>query len=185
MSLPARQGLVWLELSVFERYGRQYVAWGDAAGQPAGTSQRLAALKTRAPAPPPAPGVSRPVTFGAALQLTGYDLAPAARPGETLAVGLHWQALAAPAADYVVSVQVLDEDGRLVAQHDSPPMEGNYPTSFWEPGETVLDDHHVPLPAGLRPGTYRVMVVVYAAQTGQRLRAGQDDQALLATLRLD
>jgi hypothetical protein len=117
------------------------------------------------------------------MGLGGFDLLPAgARPGSELEVSLHWRALAATTANYVVSIQMLDSAGKLVAQQDSPPVGGDYPTSAWEVGSPVLDQHRLAIPAGVPPGTYLVQVVVYAAETLQRLQVGGADHLELARI---
>ncbi len=72
--------------------------------------------------------------------------------------------------DYTVFVHLLAPDGRLVAQHDGEPWDGEpLPTSSWQPGEQLRDRHVVLLPTDLAPGTYHIQVGVYAWQTGERL----------------
>ena len=60
-----------------------------------------------------------------------------------------------------MSVFLLDAAGRLVAQHDGPPLEGASPTSTWQPGDLKYDIHPIPLPASLPAGTYQLAVKVY------------------------
>ncbi len=88
---------------------------------------------------------------------------------------LFWSAESPPDADYTVSGILLDETGRLVAQHDAPPLFNERPTSRWQPGEIIFDPHPLqppPPPPGtpsappfslaeLPPGRYTVGVVVY------------------------
>lgn len=54
-------------------------------------------------------------------------------------ITLYWQALAPVNGDYTTYVHVLDGDGRLIAQADSQPQDGVYPTSIWDGGEIVAD----------------------------------------------
>ncbi|HLF09120.1 MAG TPA: hypothetical protein VI789_07225 [Dehalococcoidia bacterium] len=77
-------------------------------------------------------------------------------------------------------MQLLDAAGPLVAQHDGVPQDGHAPASGWLPGEVVEDRHELALPAGLRPGAYMIVVVVYDTVTGQRLvtAAGRDALSL-------
>ncbi|MBI2940287.1 MAG: phospholipid carrier-dependent glycosyltransferase [Chloroflexi bacterium] len=82
-------------------------------------------------------------------------------------VVLLWEAQHPLARDLVVSVQLLDTRGGLVAQHDAEPAGGRLPTTTWLPGDRVRDEHRVSLPAGERD--LRTVVVVYDRATGQRL----------------
>jgi len=109
-----------------------------------------------------------------------------ARPGSTVKISPYWQAMVEKmAASYTVSIQVLNPEGRLVTQHDSPPRNGEAPTTGWLLDEVVADEHALSLPADLPAGDYTVIAVVYDPASGQRLR-GLDgkDFVVLAPLRL-
>jgi 4-amino-4-deoxy-L-arabinose transferase-like glycosyltransferase len=80
--------------------------------------------------------------FDGGLQLLAAQAQPA---GGAINVDLHWQASAQPTRDYTVFVQVLSPDGRVLAQHDSYPLAGRYPTSQWSAGEQVFDRVVLPL----------------------------------------
>jgi hypothetical protein len=56
-----------------------------------------------------------------------------------------------------------------VAQSDAVPANWTRPTAGWQPGEFVADAHALLL-APAPPGEYRLVVGMYAADTGQRLR---------------
>ncbi len=91
-------------------------------------------------------------------------------PGERLLeVDLYWEAGRTPARSYTIFVHLLDEEGRLVAQHDGLPARGEAPTSGWMPGRLVRDAHIIPLPDDLPPAGYRLVVGLYARETGNRL----------------
>jgi hypothetical protein len=108
--------------------------------------------------------------LGASVELTGYDLREAVRaPGSPLDVTLHWYALETPDRNYHSFVHLLDADGAIVAQHDSPPGEGEQPTLGWLPGEYLTDLHPLQLPTDLPDGTYRLGVGLYDPATGLRL----------------
>lgn len=110
--------------------------------------------------------------LGDALVLRGFDLdEDALHPGQTTALTLYWQALADVDADYTVFIHMLDETGQVRVQQDAPPVEGQYPSSLWESGETVQDIHAMKLPADLQPGRYRIALGLYALETMQRLLA--------------
>lgn len=123
--------------------------------------------------PPPAPVATPVATFGSQLAL--LDTAVNAgrfgevRPGDRLGITTRWRALRAPDADYTLFVQLLDRDGRLVAQADGQPLHGQYPTGAWGSGETVVDDRELALPVGLAPGTYDLITGWYALASGRRL----------------
>lgn len=108
--------------------------------------------------------------LGSEISLIGYRISdPLLRPGDTLVVALYWEARTVPVDDYTVFVHLTDERGEMVAQHDGPPVNGDYPTSFWDSGEVVKDEHRLDLPAVLSGGTYHVRVGMYRAGDGKRL----------------
>lgn len=94
--------------------------------------------------------------------------------GGTASLKLVWQALRVPDADYTVFVHVLDADGTQVAQGDSQPLDGRYPTSFWDADEVVIDTHRIEVPQSLPPGAYDVNVGVYLLETLERLPIEDD-----------
>ncbi len=104
--------------------------------------------------------------------------APAqAAPGTALRVALWWIAQQPLPLDYSVSVFLLDEAGALVAQHDGPPLDGASPTSKWESGNLVFDQHHIRLPDTLPAGSYRLGVKVYWYGDNQPLPVTTPEQS--------
>ncbi|MGD2103896.1 MAG: hypothetical protein PVJ55_02130, partial [Anaerolineae bacterium] len=108
------------------------------------------------------------VNFGDRMMLSGYDLSRRwVRPGETVTLTLHWEALQPMEENYTVSAQLIDEDSqRKAAQHDSWPLEGNAPTAAWEPGEAI--SYSIPLDVfpDATAGPYSVRIAVYAHRKG-------------------
>ncbi|MCB0203917.1 MAG: glycosyltransferase family 39 protein [Anaerolineae bacterium] len=78
-------------------------------------------------------------------------------------------------------VHLLNEEGRVVAQDDHVPLQGQRPTTSWAPGEVVEDTYTLQLPADLPPGTYRLEVGLYDAnmQGLPRLRTTQGQDSVL------
>jgi hypothetical protein len=52
------------------------------------------------------------------------------------------------------------ENGTLVSQHDSYPMDGDSPTLDWETNRQYFDSHVLPL-GNVPPGSYQVGLQVY------------------------
>jgi hypothetical protein len=71
--------------------------------------------------------------------------------------------------NWTVFVHLVDSTGGLVAQHDSQPRDGRYPTSVWDQGEVVDDPHLLVVPANLPDGDYQVVVGLYSVESGERL----------------
>jgi 4-amino-4-deoxy-L-arabinose transferase-like glycosyltransferase len=136
----------------------------------------LQRVKVRAPQPvvEAVAAPSSAIDLGGQFRLIGSEVAPASiKAGGTLSVALVWQSVQVPVADYTVFVHVRDASGRTVAQADSPPQAGAYPTSFWDAGETIFDDHALRLPDDLPAGDYTVVVGLYRLDTGERLSITQ------------
>ena len=117
---------------------------------------------------------AREAQFGSSIRLLGFDLKPdpgqngSVKAGEPLSISLLWQAEAEPGQPYTVFVQLLNAEGKLVAQHDGPPNAGRSPTNGWLAGDRVADEHRLELPKDLPPGDYRLIGGLYGAD-GQRL----------------
>jgi hypothetical protein len=68
--------------------------------------------------------------------------------------------------DYTVFIHLVDANGQLVAQMDGQPFQGRYPTSWWSPGELIVDRRSAP---AIAPGKYRLLVGWYRLSDGSRL----------------
>ena len=128
---------------------------------------------------PPADLTPAGAILGEQIQLLGYSLVPAGDGAWTLA--LAWTAQDQVEKDYDVFVHLVDGTGEIQAQHDGPPGEGFYPTSFWRPGDVVLDQHELRLTADAPAGVYRLLVGLYMPETGERLTTPEGDHVELET----
>lgn len=102
--------------------------------------------------------------------LLGYDLV---LERERCELVLYWSAMQPMDKDYNVFIHLLDEGGDILAQGDSQPLGGLYPTSLWRPGDVARDKHSL-LSA---PGLAEIRVGLYDWRTGERLSrhdSGQD-----------
>jgi hypothetical protein len=64
---------------------------------------------------------------------------------------------------------VLNDRDQIVGQVDAWPVQGTYPTSRWQPGETIEDTYEIRLAGDLPPGDYRLQVGLYLLATLRRL----------------
>ncbi len=108
--------------------------------------------------------------LGGQAALVGYDFPQdVMQPGDTLPITLFWQAQARMPEDYQVFVHLMGPDGRPVAQGDKSPLDGDWPTSAWEPGRTFRDDYQIEIPVDLAPGAYELRVGLYRLADFTRL----------------
>lgn len=103
--------------------------------------------------------------FSGQLALVGYRVRPA---HDDVEVALRWQAISRPELDYTIFLHLENSAGEIVAQVDTQPLENTYPTTIWDPGETVLTCLRIALPPSLE-GTYKLWGGWYYWQTGTRL----------------
>jgi hypothetical protein len=124
--------------------------------------------------------VATEMLFGNQIRLYGWKLEQ--RPNFLL-VTLRWTPVVNPTRNYTIFVHLLDDDGRIIAQNDSQPSGGAFPTSTWEINQGVSDTHHIALDA-VPSGQYRVEVGVYQASTGRRLSTASGDSDVLTSVDL-
>ncbi|TAK27722.1 MAG: hypothetical protein EPO21_23610 [Chloroflexota bacterium] len=143
---------------------------GDAAGRDELTLDPVKVAGTQPPDLKEVEPVNK--TLGPGIELQGFDLqrqSPSAG-ASSIDLTLYWRAASTPTKDYTVFVQLLGPDGRPSAQADSQPDSGRFPTSYWDPGETVVDVHHVAQDRNLAPGRHKLIAGMYLLSTGERLR---------------
>ena len=160
------------------RYTAELVVYDPATGQPwpaqAGELAltpnglllgEVAVVRPQA-TPPPQAALAR---FGPLALVEASSPATTVAAGGQVPVELLWQAAEAPAEPLVVVIQLQDAGGRVVVGLEAQPLDGRYPTQEWAAGERVRDRHTLSLPAGLAPGTYRLIVGAYRAADRARL----------------
>ncbi|MBE7474884.1 MAG: hypothetical protein DPW09_07950 [Anaerolineae bacterium] len=98
----------------------------------------------------------------------------AGRPISNLKITLFWRPLHPPTADYTVFLHLRDQANTTLAQQDGLSLAGNYPSSRWQPGETVIDPFSLTLLPDLPPGRYTLWAGMYQLDTLERLTVTND-----------
>jgi hypothetical protein len=99
-----------------------------------------------------------------------------ARPGATLDLTLTWYASARQVRDWVVFVHLVDGQGRVVAEDNRQPRDGAFPTTQWNMGDWIEDQHRLRLPDSLAGGTYTLRIGLYdSTQNNQRAEVRIDE----------
>lgn len=165
-------------------YYRVEVSFYDPATL-AALGDRAAVGYLRVGEPPSAPSVLATLKdeAGDALLLHEADIQTTE---DGVAVRTVWEAARPLSRNYTGFVHVVDGGGQLVAQHDSPPLNGFFPTGRWHPGWPVADEVAFDLP----PGDYAVYTGFYDPETGDRLTVYRDgeptgDTVTVGTVRVE
>ncbi len=118
----------------------------------------------------PSAAVPTHASFRGVGDLVGYELqklpATAQQPFE---LTLYWKSGGTSDKDFVVFAQLLSPDGRLVAQSDNRPAQGQRPTRSWLPGEIIADRHLLRFSQKDYAGDAKLIVGLYEAETGMRV----------------
>jgi hypothetical protein len=109
------------------------------------------------------------IEFSDSIRLINADLTGCSNSEEPCVLTFIWQGTGTPTANYTVFVQ-LWQQGKQVAGFDSPPLNGDYPTSLWEEGEIITDPHHLDI-SQLPPGEYQIFAGLYNLDSGERVAA--------------
>jgi hypothetical protein len=106
-----------------------------------------------------------PVSFGEAAEFLGYDLqTPLVSAGQEVRLVTLWRTGTA-LADGVLSAQLLDGEGRPLAQSDRLDV----PSYYWAAGDIFLQLHRFTVPDDLPDGRYSLIVGLYTRSDEQRV----------------
>ncbi|MCL5962074.1 MAG: DUF2142 domain-containing protein [Chloroflexi bacterium] len=133
------------------------------------------------------------MNFANQAEIVGYEIrSKSVDPGQTLEIELFWRALTKMNSDYVVYLHLFTVgDNRFVAQRDTHPGGGTFPTSAWVKGEVFGDFYRIKIPGTIDgPAITRIDVGLYSPGSMERLPlvAGQKGfgqySASLGTIRV-
>lgn len=103
--------------------------------------------------------------------LAGYTLdSTVAQSGSSLTLTLVWRSDGPASRPFTVFNHLVDANGQLQSQQDGWPVGGQWPPTCWRAGDIVVDEHTIPIPAELSPGSYRLLTGLYDNESGQRLQ---------------
>ncbi len=136
-------------------------AWASVIDQPSGGRVQFPEI------------TSHPVSFGDNIELLGYWLSQATvRSGDRLYVRLFWRVSATPHHSYTTLIH-LEQPGRSgeppLAGVDAIPGQGACPTTDWQPGEVIVDELQLVVPADAPAGEYPLAVGLYRRESMERL----------------
>jgi hypothetical protein len=115
------------------------------------------------------------VTYGDVMRLLAYNVdRTAVRPGQAVAVTLYWESLAPMSEDFSIYIQLFGWQKQRMAQIDTYPGGGTYPTSLWSVGQVIRDTYYLSVyddAGGSGPVAAELEVGLYRLATMQRLPA--------------
>lgn len=114
--------------------------------------------------------------FGDQVLLLGYDVIPTRE--NQLSVILTWQATQILNTNWSVFAHLLDSDGKIIAQADSQPRGGSYPTTVWDVDEIVNDALILSIP-DTTGQAFELAVGLYDPETGNRLLISNENGDVL------
>lgn len=111
--------------------------------------------------------------LGEAAEVVGYRLdRQTVGAGEVLAVTVYWRPLAATPIPYTVFIHVFSPAHGSLAQRDTYPGLGVYPTTGWKPGRVFADTYRLKLlENATAPDEAYIVLGLYDEATGERLPA--------------
>jgi hypothetical protein len=109
--------------------------------------------------------------LGDSLHVTGFKLPDVLVVADNLAVGLQIEARQQVYEDYILFFHLLDANGKVVAQSDSPTLIGYWTTAALIPSVPLGAERVIDLPDDLRAGEYQLMVGMYSYDSLERLSA--------------
>lgn len=123
---------------------------------------------------PPKPANPLDANFGD-VKLLGYEananyeqaVDGPINPLRFVRVTLYWQPQKKINDSRLVSLKLLDADGKRAAQLDRQPVLDAYPTNAWRNKEYITDTYDVPIFVGAAPGEYTLQLTLYDPATGQ------------------
>ena len=102
--------------------------------------------------------------------LRGYEIKQeAVQPGQPLDIDLYWEVIGQPPGNYLLFVHLIDEAGTMVAQRDTHPGLGNFPSSQWRPGDRFVESFQLYLPETAYTNTTAELSIGLYAPEGYRL----------------
>lgn len=108
--------------------------------------------------------------FDTLVKLHGYDVSDTTvSPGDSIQIDLYWEVLAQPPGNYLLFIHLFDEAGTMVAQRDTHPGLGNFPSSQWHPGDRFVESIQLAVPETAYASTSAILSAGLYARDAYRL----------------
>ncbi|GAB4273469.1 MAG: hypothetical protein Kow0080_20970 [Candidatus Promineifilaceae bacterium] len=116
------------------------------------------------------PKTGKPLALiGEDVALTAVSLSTTtAQPGQSITINPTWQVRQNITTDYTILIHLALPNQPPIAQGDSQPRGGSYPTHLWQASEVIRDNYTLTIPPTIQPGCYPLWMGMYETQTLQR-----------------
>jgi hypothetical protein len=104
------------------------------------------------------------------------------QPGGYLTLDLYWEVVGNPPGNFLLFVHLINEaTGTLIAQRDTHPGLGNFPSSQWQPGDRFIDSIRLHASETMyTPASANLQIGLYApGENGYRLGIAAADGSFL------
>jgi hypothetical protein len=112
---------------------------------------------------------SAAANFGDRAELIGVELPAEAKPGDTIRMRLAFENRQVLDHLYKVFVHLRGSGNSVAAQADRVPCDTTLNEADWRPGDILVDEYELAIPAETQPGDYPVVIGLYQEATGARL----------------
>ncbi len=157
-------GVYSVEVAVYDGETMERVQVRDPESGSVRSTLRIGTMEVIEPLTPPEVDPMEPTApskrdVAPGVELLGYDLPVAvASPGEKVGLALYWRAVEDVQRDYILSVQLADEDGKVWFEQKGRPVDGTYPTTEWDEGEVLRDWHDLLVPPDAPQGRHELLL---------------------------
>ncbi len=103
--------------------------------------------------------------FGGGIELIGYDMPPSVPRGDAFRMNLYFKVVGKPAPDHQIFVHFDAASTQFQANHH--PLSGTCDTTWWDPGDYLIDRFEVKPGDESTPGQYEVWVGFYTGARGK------------------
>jgi 4-amino-4-deoxy-L-arabinose transferase-like glycosyltransferase len=107
--------------------------------------------------------------FGDRAQLIGVEMPAAAKPGDTVKLRLAFENRQVLDRPYKVFVHMRGPDNTVMAQADRVWCDTSLNEADWRPGDILVDNYELTIPAETLLGDYPIAIGFYQAASGARL----------------
>lgn len=160
---PAPLGAA-LEVTLFDPVTGRRLEARNAQGETVALAF-VGSVAVLSPAQIVAPGQPPLYVFDGAI---GLDQVQVLSDSSAITLTLTWRSMQPVPYDATVFVHLLDA-GRLLAQSDRQPLDGRFPTSYWQPGQVITDVLSLPVPEGVGVETLTLELGLYCWPSLERL----------------